>query len=69
MNDVAWKELVPRLCKGIRAMPIICDHADWWFILTLDGFSSHLLPEVLHVFTIHKAQDMGCQRIGRHIRN
>ena len=32
----------------------ICDHPDWWVVLFLDGFSSHLDAESLLVFTDHK---------------
>jgi hypothetical protein len=55
MTDEAWKELVPTLCKGIRAMPVICDHPDWWLMLSLDGFSSHInVHESLKVFAENK---------------
>jgi hypothetical protein len=33
----------------------VCDHPDWWVILTLDGFSSHLtVATALQVFHDHK---------------
>ena len=42
MTDAAWEELTPRLIEGIRAMPVVCDHPDWWVRLSLDGFKSHV---------------------------
>ena len=54
MTDDAWVELVPFLCRGIRAMERIKDHPDLWVVLSLDGFGSHLVPESLVVFNEHK---------------
>jgi hypothetical protein len=54
MTDEAWIELAPGLCAGIRAMPVIKDHPDWWVVMTLDGFTSHLGNEALKVFEAHK---------------
>jgi hypothetical protein len=28
MTDVAWMDVVPLLCKGLRAMPVVKDHPD-----------------------------------------
>ena len=37
---------------GIRAMPVIRDHPDWWVYLTLDGFKSHAnINEALQDFS------------------
>lgn len=54
MTDDAWVAIVPNICKGIRAMPVIKDHPDWWFCLTLDGFGSHLDPRAYETFLDHK---------------
>jgi hypothetical protein len=42
MTDEVYLKLVPFLCKGIRQMPVIKDHPDWWVVLTMDGFGSHV---------------------------
>jgi hypothetical protein len=56
MTDAAWLDLVPDLCKGIRAMPVVCQHPDWWFTLLFDGFGSHLGTEALKIFAEYKIQ-------------
>jgi hypothetical protein len=56
MTDTAWLDLVPDLCKGIRAMPVVCQHPDWWFTLLFDGFGSHLGTEALKIFAEYKIQ-------------
>ena len=35
-------EIIPKLCKSIRRQEIICDHPDWWVLISLDGFTSHV---------------------------
>ena len=42
MTDEAWLELVPKLCQSIRKQEVIRDHPDWWVLLSLDGFGSHV---------------------------
>ena len=54
MTDDAWTEMAESLAKGIRAMPVIRDHPDWWCYLSLDGFGSHLTPAALEVFAKYK---------------
>jgi len=54
MTDETWKGMVRSMCQGIRAMPKIRDHEDWWCLLSLDGFGSHLCPEALEVFAEFK---------------
>ena len=55
MTDVVWLEVVPKLCAGIRAMPIIKDHPEWWCMFTLDGFGLHVnVHEALKIFTEYK---------------
>lgn len=50
MTDVAWKAMAPKIGDGIRKMPVIKDHPQWWCLLSLDGFSSHMDPDSLEVF-------------------
>lgn len=54
MTDDAWKRASPEFCKGIREMRVIKDHPEWWCLLSLDGFGSHLLPEALEIFAEYK---------------
>ena len=54
MTDEAWLEAAPLLSEGIREAPVIRDHPDWWVILSLDGFGSHLGAEALIIFHNHK---------------
>ena len=42
MTDEAWVAMAEDLAKGIRAMPVIKDHPDWWVCLILDGYLSHV---------------------------
>ena len=35
-------------------MPVVRDYVDWWIIMTLDGFVSHLEPAALLIFSKHK---------------
>jgi hypothetical protein len=44
LTDTTWIKLAPDIAKGIRMMPVIKDHPDWKVVVTLDGFSSHLVP-------------------------
>ena len=43
MTNDTWDTIVPELVKGIRAMPVIRDHPNFWVILHLDGFKSHVM--------------------------
>ena len=49
MTHDAWLELVPTLCKSLRSMEVICDHPDWWIIVSLDGFGSHVDVHEAHM--------------------
>ena len=51
MPERTWVELALFIAQGIRLMPHIIDHPDWQVCLTLDGFSSHLVPAGLAPFT------------------
>jgi hypothetical protein len=55
MTDEVYLKLVTPLCHGIRQMPVIKDHPDWWVILSMDGFGSHVnVHEAQEIFTEHK---------------
>ena len=41
MTDDAWENITPKLAKGIRDLPVICDHPEWWVIKIVDGYGSH----------------------------
>jgi hypothetical protein len=41
MTDDAFDALMPEWCRGIRQMPVVREHPDWWIRLTGDGFGSH----------------------------
>ena len=52
MTTKTWRKIMPRVCEGIRQMEGIRDHPDWWVVLSLDGFESHLDPDaLLDIFT------------------
>ncbi len=54
MTDEAWQELVPYLCMGIRSMNGVHDHPNFWVVLSLDRFGSHLNSDALLVFCNYK---------------
>ena len=55
MTDGAWLELLPHLCKSIRAMNVIKEHQHWWVLLFLDGFGLHVNVQRAHeIFAAHK---------------
>jgi hypothetical protein len=55
MTDDAWLEIVPKLCRAIRKQKVIKDHPDWWVLLSLDGFGSHVNVIDSHeIFSAHK---------------
>eukprot|EP00957_Ditylum_brightwellii_P105872 8073936-Ditylum_brightwellii.AAC.1 len=55
MTDKDWVIAAKQLSKGICAMSVVRDYPQWWFVLTCDGFGSHInIPEALQVFTDHK---------------
>jgi hypothetical protein len=54
MTDETWMTVVPFLSNVIRKMPIIYERPNWWVVLTLDGFGSHVnVSEALKVFHEH----------------
>ncbi len=54
MTNKAWFDISPSLCNGIRAMEGIKNHPDWWIVLSLDGFGSHLQSDALKIFAAAK---------------
>jgi hypothetical protein len=56
LNDETWIEIAPRLAKGIRSMEVIEQHPDWWVLMSLDGYGSHLQPKALVVFAEHNIE-------------
>ena len=54
LTDAVWLELAPIIAKGIREMPVIRNHPDWWVTLSLDGYGSHMnLASANQIFTDH----------------
>jgi hypothetical protein len=54
-NDEAWMEMAPYLADGIQDMPVVQDCPNWWFVLCLNGFSSHISIAAAHsIFYEHK---------------
>ena len=47
-------KIAPHLCDGILAMEGIKNHPDWWIVLSLDGFGSHLVVKSLEEFAKRK---------------
>ncbi len=54
MTDKAWIEMAERVALGIGCMLTIEDHGDWWCLLSVDGFGSHLKTEALETFAKHQ---------------
>ena len=42
MNDKAWLEIIPKFYRLIRIQEIIRGYPEWWVLLSLDGFTSHV---------------------------
>ncbi len=51
MSDATWIKLAPDIAHGIHMMLVIKNHPEWKVVVTLDGFSSHLVPASLMPFT------------------
>lgn len=43
MTNEAWDYVTPRLITGIRDLPVVRDHPEWYVLLFFDGFKSHML--------------------------
>lgn len=60
MTDKIWDKAAPLLASNIRSMPAVKDHPNWWVVLHLDGFKSHVMtarvrhsPSALPRLTAH----------------
>ena len=51
MTDQAWKNITPKLYKGMRKMKGVRD--DLWMFLSMGGFGSHLEGGDLQIFADH----------------
>ena len=55
MTEAAWIEMAPSIAAGIRAMPVICDHPDWWVVKIIDGFGAHTSSlKAMEIYNDHK---------------
>ena len=54
LTDDTWITIAPIIAKGIRSLPVVRNHPDWFFTLTLDGFASHLNAQAFQVFKDYK---------------
>ena len=54
MTNEVWMKIVPHLCDDIPAMKGITNHSDWWIVLSLHGFGSHLVGKSLEEFSKRK---------------
>ena len=52
LDYVAWIHRVTIIFKGIHTMSVICDYPDWWVMLSINGYYSHInVHESLKVFS------------------
>ena len=42
MDDGTWGKVVDIFAPAIRKLEVICNHPDWWTLLTYDGFKFHV---------------------------
>ena len=55
MTEDAWVELAPKMAKGIRNMPVICENPNWWVCKIIDGFGPHVSSEAaMQIYYDHK---------------
>ena len=55
MTDSAFDELAEDMARGVRAMPVVCEHPNWWVLATADGFRAHKMTlKAQDVFRDHK---------------
>ena len=55
MTDSVYADIAPHLAAGIRKMPHLCDYPEWWVVVSLDGFGSHVnVHEAQEAFFRHK---------------
>jgi hypothetical protein len=50
MTDTVWIDMSEPVAKGIQAMSVIKNHPEWWSLLPLDGYGSHLKAKALETF-------------------
>ena len=50
MDDATWVRCIEAMAPGIRALPVIRDHPDWWACLTFDAFKSHVNVDEASIF-------------------
>jgi hypothetical protein len=36
MTKAAWAEIAPKIARGIRQLPFVRDHPNWWFWFSVD---------------------------------
>lgn len=59
MTEEAWENMAQARADGIRAMPVICDHPDYWVVEILDGFSAHFSsPKDLQIYADAKIMQL-----------
>ena len=55
MTEEAWLGMAEERAKGIRAMPVIKDHPEWWVLDIMGGFVPHFMnPKALAIYWAHK---------------
>ena len=42
MMEKAWEEMMDKIVRGYRSLPVVCDNPQWWMIEIFDGFGAHL---------------------------
>ena len=55
MTIEAWREITPKITAGLRMLPHVRDHPDWWMFKSLDGFGPHVNDlEAMQIYHDHK---------------
>ena len=42
MTDETLHSIAPKLAKGLWYFPMVKDNANWWVVMMLDGYGSHI---------------------------
>eukprot|EP00957_Ditylum_brightwellii_P161982 12333322-Ditylum_brightwellii.AAC.1 len=58
-----WIIATEQLCIALRSLPVVCDHTDWWFALTFDGFKAHEEIDSSHVNQSYDQQVAKCDKL------
>ena len=53
LTNEAWDTAAEPLAKGIRAMPVIRDHPDFWVVLLLDGYAAHVMTFIAQLIFLN----------------